>query len=75
MELDTVLPITTPLEPSQTYRVNRQRPRNHQLRAARDRPPRHVHRGVPLGADFEPGVEYTVVVNADTSVVFVAGSP
>ena len=54
---------------------DRQRPRNHQLRAARDRPPRHVHRGVPLGADFEPGAEYTVVVNADTSVVFVADAP
>ena len=34
-----------------------------------------VESTVPLGADFEPGVEYTVVVNADTSVAFVAGSP
>jgi putative lipoprotein len=30
---------------------------------------------VPLGADFEPGVEYTVVVNGETRVAFVAGSP
>ena len=34
-----------------------------------------VETTVPLGADFEPGVEYTVVVNADTTVAFVAGSP
>ena len=34
-----------------------------------------VETTVPLGADFEPGVEYTVVVNADTSVEFVPGSP
>ena len=34
-----------------------------------------VESTVPLGADFEPGVEYTVVVNADTTVAFVAASP
>ena len=34
-----------------------------------------VETTVPLGADFEPGVEYTVIVNADTTVAFVAASP
>ncbi len=34
-----------------------------------------VETTIPLGADFDPGAEYTVVVNADTSVEFVAGSP
>lgn len=27
---------------------------------------------VPLGSDFEPGAEYTVSVNDDASVTFVA---
>ncbi len=31
-----------------------------------------VETTVPLGSEFEPGVEYTVVVNSDTSVKFVA---
>ena len=34
-----------------------------------------VETTVPLGADFEPDVEYTVIVNADTTVAFVAASP
>ena len=34
-----------------------------------------VETTVPLGADFEPGAEYTIVVNADTIVTFVAGPP
>ena len=32
-----------------------------------------VETGVPLGSDFEPGVEYTVSVNSDTVTSFVAG--
>ena len=31
-----------------------------------------VETGFTLGSDFEPGVEYTVNVNADTSTSFVA---
>ena len=31
-----------------------------------------VETTVPLGSDFEPGTEYTVVVNSDTVVEFVA---
>ena len=31
-----------------------------------------VETTVPLGSEFEPGVEYTVVVNSDTSVRYVA---
>ncbi|MCY3919745.1 MAG: YbaY family lipoprotein [Chloroflexi bacterium] len=30
---------------------------------------------VPLGSDFEPGIEYTVVVNGETRVSFAAGAP
>ncbi len=32
-----------------------------------------VETAVPLGSDFEPGVEYSVSVNADTTKVFAAG--
>ena len=32
-----------------------------------------VETDVPLGADFEPGVKYTVSVNSDTVTSFVAG--
>ena len=31
-----------------------------------------VETTVPLGSDFEPGVEYTVRVNSDTTKTFVA---
>ena len=31
-----------------------------------------VETTVPLGSDFEPGVEYTITVNSDTSSSFVA---
>ena len=31
-----------------------------------------VETGFPLGSDFEPGVEYTVTINADTTTSFVA---
>lgn len=31
-----------------------------------------VETTVPPGSDFEPGVEYTIVVNLDTSEEFVA---
>ena len=34
-----------------------------------------VETTIPLGSDFEPGVEYTVVVNGETRVAFVAGAP
>ena len=32
-----------------------------------------VETTVPLGSDFEPGVEYTVSVNSDTTRTFAAG--
>ena len=31
-----------------------------------------VETTVPMGSDFEPGVEYTVSVNSDTTTSFVA---
>ena len=34
-----------------------------------------VETTVPLGSDFEPGIEYTVVVNGETRAAFVAAAP
>ena len=31
-----------------------------------------VETSIPLGSDFEPGVEYSITVNSDTTETFVA---